>query len=95
MGYKLTGDMGYTSNWADALEKCVIDGSKTAICEFAGERSLSPAKDHRVPGTAISRVNTESEAVIKRVFRSGPPKVMLAVQGSVWKTKMKNQRQGM
>ena len=25
MGYKLTGDMGYTSNWPDALEKCVLD----------------------------------------------------------------------
>ena len=32
--------MGYTSNWADALDKCVSDGSKTAICEFAGEGSF-------------------------------------------------------
>ncbi len=33
MGYKLTGDMGYTSNWANALGKCVIDGTETEICE--------------------------------------------------------------
>jgi hypothetical protein len=31
MGYKLTGNMGYTSNWADALEKCVINGTETAV----------------------------------------------------------------
>ena len=40
MGYKLTGDMGYTSNWANALEKCVINGTETAICEFGGEWSF-------------------------------------------------------
>ena len=40
MGYKLTGDMGYTSNWADALEKCVIDGTETAIGELGRERSF-------------------------------------------------------
>ena len=40
MGYKLTGDMGYTSNWADALKKCVINGTETAICEFDEERSF-------------------------------------------------------
>jgi hypothetical protein len=34
MGYKLTGDMGHTSNWADALEKCAINGAETAVCEF-------------------------------------------------------------
>ena len=40
MGYKLTEDMGYTSNWADALEKCVTDGTETTICEFRGQRSF-------------------------------------------------------
>ena len=35
-----TEDIGYTSNWADALEKCVTDGTKRAICEFGGQRSL-------------------------------------------------------
>ena len=40
MGYKLTEDIGYTSNWADALEKCVSDGSKTAVCEVGAERSF-------------------------------------------------------
>ena len=40
MGYKLTGDMGHASNWADALGKCVIDGTETAICEFGGEWSF-------------------------------------------------------
>lgn len=40
MGYKLTGKMGYTSNWADALEIYVIDGTKTAVCEFGGEGSF-------------------------------------------------------
>ncbi len=48
MGYKLTEDMGYTSNWADALEKCVTDGTETAICEFRGQRSFYG--DGAVPG---------------------------------------------
>ena len=40
MGYRLTGDMGYTSNWADAVEKCVINGTETAICMYGGEWSF-------------------------------------------------------
>ena len=40
MGYKLTGDMGHASNWADALGKCVINGIETAIFEFGGECSF-------------------------------------------------------
>ena len=48
MGYKLTEDMGYTSNWADTLEKCVTDGTETAIWEFGGQRSFYG--DGAVPG---------------------------------------------
>ena len=48
MGYKLTEDMGYTSNWAGILEKCVTDGTETAICEFGGQRSFYG--DGAVPG---------------------------------------------
>jgi hypothetical protein len=40
MGYKLTGNIGYTSNWADALGKCVTDGTETEIYEFGGQRSF-------------------------------------------------------
>lgn len=36
IGNTLTEDMGYTSDWADALEKCVTDGTETEICEFGG-----------------------------------------------------------
>ena len=40
MGNKLTGDMGYTLVWANALEKCVTNGTKTAIREPGRKRSI-------------------------------------------------------
>lgn len=36
MGYRLTGNTGYTSNQEDASYKCVIYGTKKAVCEFGG-----------------------------------------------------------
>jgi hypothetical protein len=40
IGNKLTDHIGYTSNWADALEKCVTDGTETTICEFGRDESF-------------------------------------------------------
>jgi hypothetical protein len=34
IGNKLTGHMGYTLDWANALEKYVINGTKTTICKL-------------------------------------------------------------
>jgi hypothetical protein len=40
MGNKLTGDMGNSVGFENALEKRVTNGRETEICEFDGERSL-------------------------------------------------------
>jgi hypothetical protein len=40
MGNKLTGDMGYTLDWANALEKCVANGTNRGIREHGRKRSI-------------------------------------------------------
>ena len=53
--------MGYVSNWHDALEKCVIDGKETAVCEFGWERSfygdgaLRAVRDFSQDGSHVAR----------------------------------------
>lgn len=40
IGNKLTGNIGYTPDWAGALEKRVTDGREATVCQPGGERSF-------------------------------------------------------
>ena len=48
MGNKLTGYMGYTLDWAHALEKRVTYGRKTTICQPAQQQAFR--NERAVPG---------------------------------------------
>ena len=78
MGYKLTGNIGYASNSVDVLERYVIDGSKTAVCEFGAERSFyGDGALRAVRGLAQQKIGVrecgQSKPIHKLLIRSNNP----------------------